>query len=177
MLDGHYPREPLGTYLSRRAGADKGGAGAITRDPELFGAPPLVLERRAARAERPLLVLLERPGGAGCEEFHRTVLKEPAVRALIRKFDTVQLDMTDAKTMLVTPVGERLSPRQWAEKIDVACAPALVFFDERGTKVFRLDSELKRERTEGSLQLVLEKGYLGEPQLQRRRNRKRGSGR
>jgi thioredoxin-related protein len=176
LLDGHYQREPLGAFLSRREGADKGGAGAITRDAELFGAAPLVLERRAARAERPLLVLLERPACPDCEEFHRTVLKEPAVRALIRKYDAVQLDMTDTETLLVTPSGERLTAKRWAEKIDAAYAPALVFFDERGTEVFRLDSELRRERTEGSLQLVLEKGYLDEPQLQRWRNMRRGSG-
>lgn len=177
LLEGHYRREPLGPFLGRREGADKSGGGAITRDPELFGTPPATLDRRAAPAARPLLVLLERPGCADCEEFHRTVLKQPAIRALIRRYDAVQLDMTDAKTMVVTPSGERLTLRQWAERLNVAYAPALVFFDERGQEVFRLDSELRRERTEGSLQLVLEKGYLDEPQLQRWRNMTRGGGR
>lgn len=176
LLDGHYAREPLGAFLARRAGADNAATGPITRDAELFAAPPVNLDRRAAPAPRPLLVLLERPGCADCEAFHRTVLRDPAVRALIRRYDAVQLDVTDAKSSLVTPSGERLTARQWAERLNVAYAPALLFFDERGQEVFRLDSELKRERTEGSLQLVLEKGYLDEPQLQRWRNMKRGGG-
>jgi thioredoxin-related protein len=176
LIEGHYQREPLGAFLSRREGADTSRAGAMMHDPELFGAPPFNLDRRAAPAGRPLLVLLERSGCADCAEFHGTVLKEPAVRALIRQYEAVQIDMTDAKTTLVTPSGERLTAREWAEKLGVVYAPALVFFDERGKEVFRLDSELKRERTEGSLQLVLEKGYRDEPQLQRWRNMKRGSG-
>ncbi len=172
LLDGHYEREPLGAYLAKQAAAGKGTAAPIVRDPGLFGTSNTNFDRRAAPAQRPLLVLLERPGCTSCEEFHRKVLKEPAIRALIKKYDAVQLDMTDSRAMLLTPAGERLSAKQWTERLDVAYAPALVFFDERGREVYRLDSELLRERTEGSLQLVLDKGYLDEPQLQRWRNLK-----
>lgn len=171
LLNGHYEREPLGVFLARREPKSAAGS-TIVRDPELFGAPPHILDRRAAPAGRPLLVLLERPDCASCAQFHRKVLKDPAIRALIKQYDAVQLDMTDTKTMVVIPTGERLSAKQWAEQLDLAYAPALVFFDERGQEVYRLDSELLRERTDGSLRLVLEKGYRDEPQLQRWRNLK-----
>lgn len=171
LLGGHYEREALGAFLARREPQSAAGS-AIVRDPELFGAPPHTLDRRAAPGERPLLVLLERPGCTSCEQFHRKVLKDPAIRALIKKYEAIQLDVTDAKTMVVIPTGERLSAKQWAERLDLAYAPALVFFDEHGKEVYRLDSELLRGRTESSLQLVLEKGYLDEPQLQRWRNLK-----
>jgi hypothetical protein len=32
----------------------------------------------------------------------------------------------------MTPSGDKLTPRKWAEQLDLAYAPALVFFDERG---------------------------------------------
>jgi len=173
LLDGgRYEREPLGAFLARREATVRTAYGPMLRDAELFSPPPHVLDRSAAPAQRPLLVLLERPGCASCEQFHREVLQEPAIRALVRKYDAIQLDMTDARTSIVLPTGERLSPKQWTEQLDVAYAPVLLFFDERGKEVYRLDSELLRERTEGSLQLVLEKGYLDEPQLQRWRNRR-----
>lgn len=172
LLAGHYEREPLGAFLARREPATRNATKSILPDPELFGAPPHVLDRRAAPGQRPLLVLLERPGCASCTQFHRKVLSDPAIRALVKKYEAIQLDMTDTKTMVVIPTGERLSAKQWAERLDLAYAPALVFFDERGREVYRLDSELLRERTEGSLRLVLEKGYLDEPQLQRWRNLK-----
>jgi thioredoxin-related protein len=175
LLDGHYEREPLGAFLAKREAAARTATGPMLRDAELFSPPPHVLDRRAAPAPRPLLVLLERPDCASCEQFHRKVLQEPSIRALIRKYDAIQLDMTDTRSWVVLPTGERLSPKQWAERLDAAYAPALVFFDERGKEVYRLDSELLRERTEGSLQLVLEKGYLDEPQLQRWRKQKRQS--
>lgn len=171
LLSGHYEREALGAFLARREPQSAAGY-AIVRDPELFGAPPHILDRRAAPAARPLLVLLERPGCASCEQFHRKVLKDSAIRALVKRYEAVQLDMTDDRTKVLTPAGERLSPKQWTEKLDLVYAPALVFFDEHGKEVYRLDSELLRERTEGSLQLVLEKGYRDEPQLQRWRNLK-----
>jgi thioredoxin-related protein len=172
LLEGHYEREPLGAFLARREAGTRTATGTLVRDPELFGAPPHVLDRRAAPAARLLLVLLERPGCDSCEQFHRKVLAAPTIRALVKRYEAIQLDTTDDRTRVVTPSGERLSPRQWAARLDVAYAPALVFFDERGQEVYRLDSELLRERTEGSLQLVLEKGYLDEPQLQRWRNLK-----
>lgn len=170
LLKAHYEREPLGAFLARTNSNSK--PAPIIRDTELFGSPPHVLDRRAGASRLPLLVLLERANCVSCTAFHRNVLNSPAIRALMKKYQAVQLDMDDAQSTIVTPSGERLSPKQWAERLEVAYAPAMVFFDERGKEVYRLDSELLRERTEGSLQLVLEKGYLEEPQLQRWRNLK-----
>lgn len=172
LLDGHDERETLALFLARREVASRGSADPIRRDAELFAAPPYALDRRAAPAQRPLLVLLERPGCEACAQFHRNVLVDPAIRALVKKFESIQLDISDDHTPVLTPAGERLSARKWAEQLAVADAPSLLFFDEKGREVFRLESELLRNRTEGSMQLVLEKGYLDEPQLQRWRRSK-----
>lgn len=170
VVDGHWEREKLGAFLARTEA--KGKPGALIRDPDLFSGPPYSLDRRNTPAKRPLLVLLERPNCPSCEQFHAKVLQLPEIRALFKQFEAIQLDMSDLHTRLVTPDGKRLSPKQWADQLDLAYAPALVFFDERGKEIYRLDSELLRERTEGSLQLVLEKGYLEEAQLQRWRQLK-----
>jgi hypothetical protein len=48
----------------------------------------------------------------------------------------------------------------------------VLFFDEQGEEVMRIDSEAQRVRMEGSLQLVLEGTAPKEAQLQRWRRRK-----
>ena len=63
-------------------------------------------------------------------------------------------------------------PSDWYRELGLNYLPAIVFFDERGKEVMRLDSETLRFRMEGSLQLVLERGYERDAQLQRWRRAK-----
>ena len=75
------------------------------------------------------------------------------------QFEAIQLDITDKKQRINTPHGEKLSPMQWYKRLNLSYTPAIVFFDEAGQEVLRLDSETLRYRMEGTLQLVLEKEY------------------
>jgi thioredoxin-related protein len=60
----------------------------------------------------------------------------------------------------MTPAGEQSSPAAWAARLRIARVPTLVFFDEAGEEVFRLDSLVLRQRMERALRYVLEKAYL-----------------
>ena len=68
-----------------------------------------------------------------------------------------------------------MCPAKWYERLELSYSPAVLLFDESGREVMRIDSETKRYRMQGSLQLVLEKDYLQKgTQLQRwRRERAR----
>ncbi|PVV14328.1 MAG: hypothetical protein B6D72_04155 [gamma proteobacterium symbiont of Ctena orbiculata] len=167
-----YLHETLRSYLNRTAISSTKSTSDISVDQELFTKPPYLLDRRAGPAARPLLVVFERPNCATCERFHRQVLRDKSVRRLMREFEAVQLDASNTSSGLIIPNGERISPAQWFERLDLSYSPAILFFDESGNEVMRLDSETKRFRMEGSLQLVLEKGYLKDAQLQRWRRDK-----
>jgi thioredoxin-related protein len=145
--------------------------GAVVRDRNLFPLNPAAM-RRAGGAAKPLLVLFESPACADCGELHGKTLKLPSTRALIRKYDAIQLDASDGATSIVTPRGRKTTPKQWATELELAYFPAFVFFDEQGAEVFRIDTLTRNERLNGALELVLTKGYRDEPQLQRWRNRK-----
>ncbi len=119
-----------------------------------------------------MLVLFEQPLCDSCERFHKGVLADKPIRRLIGEFETVHLDSSDTKTQLITPEGKPISPAQWFEQLDLSYSPAMVFFNETGEEVMRLDSETRRFRMEGSLQLVLEKAYQKDAQLQRWRSDK-----
>jgi thioredoxin-related protein len=186
LQGGWHERQGLREFLAvREAPNGTGERGQLRANPLLVRSPQN-LDRRQA-ATRPLLVLFERPNCPACERMHRTVLTEAPVRDLLIRFDAVQLDVTDARTRIVTPDGTKTSPAGWGERLGVIHSPALVFFDERGIEVVRVDSELLIDgkgaaigepdsetvgNVEARLLYVLERGYLEEPQFQRWRSRK-----
>jgi thioredoxin-related protein len=163
----HYLEEPLRSFLARAEPASPEGASSIIVDQELFRRPPYILDRRAADGQRPLLVVFERGNCEACARLHRRVLSDDVIRELIGRFEAVQLDISDTSDRVITPSGERMTAKQWYELLDLSYSPAMVFFDESGREVMRLDSETLRYRMEGSLQLVLDKGYEDDAQLQR----------
>ncbi len=172
-LDGqHYLRESLRSFVSRQTASSSTPVKGIISDGEIFSSPPYILDRRAAAAQQPLLVVFEQPGCDSCKHFHEHVLGDKSISRLMKEYEAVQLDTSDTKSRLITPQGEAVTPAQWLEQLELAYSPSIIFFDESGEEVMRLDSETRRFRMEGSLQLVLEKGYLKGAQLQRWRRDK-----
>lgn len=164
---GHFRHVTLSGYL--RAGTLKAEATgqSVRFDYALFARPPHRLERAKVAAARPLLVVFERPDCAACRRFRERVLSDPNVRALMARFDAVQLDAADGDSRLTVPDGRRLTPRRWAEELDLSYDVSVVFFDEHGREVHRSDAETGRDRMEGSMQYVLEKAYQRHQQFLR----------
>lgn len=165
-----YETRTLRAYLHEQD-AQPAPGGTLTPEPGLFSPPPYLLDRRAPGG-RPLLVLFEQPDCQPCREFHRTVLQQVPIRTHLRAFEVVQLDLLDDRSPVLTPKGQRLTPRGWADQLQLIHAPALLFFDETGSEVLRLDAETGPYRLEGALQYVLEKAYLETPQFQHWRRQK-----
>lgn len=166
-----YLSQHLRDYLAESSPRMDSGERPVIAD-DLFARPPYMLDRSVIPAQRPLIVVFERPGCDACERFHRRVLQDRSVRRLIGEFDAVQLDAGDEGGRVITPGGERETPRNWYRRLDLSYLPAVLFFDERGREVMRLDSETQRFRMEGTLQLVLERAYIKDAQLQRWRRDK-----
>jgi thioredoxin-related protein len=169
--DEAYQHGSLRDYLLASSRTPKAGEGAVIES-DLFEQPPYMLDRSQLPGERPLLVVFEAPACAPCERFHRRVLEDKSVRRLIGEYEAVQLNAADQAGRVVTPAGQKTSPADWYRALDLNYLPAIVFFDEDGQEVMRLDSETLRFRMEGSLQLVLERAYEQDAQLQRWRRTK-----
>jgi len=168
----HYQRETLRSYFNMTKTPSLKQTTGIKLDNKLFSKPPYDLDHRAEPAKRPMLVLFEQPDCSACDRFHKRVLGDKAIRRLMGQFETVHLDASDRTTRLITPTGRRITPRQWFKQLDLTYSPATVFFDETGKEITRLDSETKRWRMEGTLQLILAKDYKNDIQVQRwRRDR------
>lgn len=168
VAGGHHRTLSWPDYVARRTGktAARDRRDALVSDP-LFERAPASLDRRRP-ADKPLLVVFERRGCEACRELHGYTLRDPEVRTLLLpRFQAVQLDAADAASQLVAPDGRRLTPSQWARELGLARFPSLVFFDEAGREVLRIDAVVYRQRMARALQYVLEKAYLRDIAFQR----------
>ena len=164
VKDGHY-RETTFREFSRAARASPAAAprSAMTPDPS-FMPPPHVLAR--GPGAKPLAVFFEQPDCARCDALHRGPLAGEETRALLARFDAVRLDAW-SETPVTTPSGERMTARAWADRLGVAYAPTIVFFDPRGAEVIRSEALFKTFHTQSMMDYVLSGAWREEPSFQR----------
>jgi len=160
---GDYQRETLSQYLQKdRSGATQQD---IQYDYTLFSRPPYLLDRTRFKGQKPILVLFEGPNCNPCQRFHQWVLNDENVRRLMPDFEAVQLNSLDNTSKVKLPGGRYLTPQQWSKELELAYDYSVIFYDENGREVHRLDAETGRDRMSGSMQYVLEESYLRHEQF------------
>lgn len=152
VADGHYRNETFRDYLLRADPELAARDGELNPAP-FFAAPPHNLDRSRLPGQRPLVVFFEQGDCHACDVLHSGPLTRDRIRERLAGFDSVQLDIW-ADTPVVTPAGERTTARAWAEALGLFYTPTLVFFDERGTEVVRLDSVAHFNRIRRTLDYV-----------------------
>lgn len=169
VADGHYRNEAFRDYLARADPPPKFDLGDLNEQ-DFFAAPPFVLDRSRQPAQRPLVVFFEQRDCHACDILHTSTVTDPGTEALLEQFEAVQLDM-QSDTPVIAPSGKRTSAADWAADLGLFYAPTLVFFDERGEEILRVDSVVRLNRLRRVMRFVLEKGYLEDAtyQLWRRR--------
>jgi thioredoxin-related protein len=168
VADGHYKREPFHAYLARGDNRMVFDAGDMNEE-DFFSPPPLNLDRSRVRSSRPLAVFFEQGDCHACDVLHGQALREPAIYRLFEQFDNVQVSRW-ADTPVVTPQGKATTARQWGDDLGLFYAPSLVFFDEGGSEVLRVDSVVGFYRLRNVLNYLVTKAYLAEPNFQRWRD-------
>jgi thioredoxin-related protein len=146
-----------------RANAGSAASEQLHAQP-FFLKPPHDLRRKAGA--KPLAVLFETPHCNGCDELHRVAFKRPEILAPLAGFDVVRFGMLDSSA-IVTPSGERTRTSSWAQRLKLGYVPSMVFFDERGREVFRIEAYLRPFHLAGALEYVASRAYIKEPSFQR----------
>ena len=157
VADGHYAKESFRDFLARGDNRRVFDAEDLNEE-EFFAAPPFNLDRSRLPGERPLVVFFEQGDCHACDVLHGQLLQDPQIRRLVQDLDSVQLDMF-ADTPLVTPAGARTRARDWAASLGLFYAPTLIFFDEHGHEVLRLDSLVRFYRLGQVLTFVSQGAY------------------
>lgn len=159
VADGHYRRESFRDYLARGDNRMVFDEGDLNDEP-MFGAPPYNLDRRVP-SDRPLAVFFEQGDCHGCDVLHGQTLRDPAIYRHFEAMDTVQLNMW-SDTPVIAPSGEHTTARAWAAELGLFYAPSILFFDERGREILRVDSVVGLYRLGNVLDYMASKAYATE---------------
>lgn len=170
VAEANYKSESFADYLERANPPPKFDLEDLNEE-DFFLTPPYALDRSHFPASHPLLVFFEQHNCHACDILHSDPLEDESTRQLISLFDVIQLDMWSDQKVL-TPSGKRASAREWSRELGLFSAPTLVFFDEKGNEIFRIDSVVSLYRLRGVLEYILARGYETTPNYQRwRENR------
>ena len=118
-------------------------------------------------------MFFEQPQCHACDILHSEQLRDPRIRQVLEQFEVVQLDMRSG-TPIVTPDGRRVTASQWAQDLGLFYPPTVLFFDESGREIIRVDSVVRFHRLASVLDFVLSKDYLSQPYFQRWREDRAG---
>ena len=166
VIERHDRKSSFREYLERANPPPKFELDDIN-EREFFIDPPYALDRSRIPADRPLVVFFEREACHACDILHSEPLQEEAVLERVRGMEAVQLDADDDHTPVLTPDGQRTTAREWAAALDVHWAPTLIFFDERGREIIRIDSVVHLNRLRNVMDFVLTRAYEDYPTFER----------
>lgn len=159
--DGHYRSESFAAYLERSEASFSLGSSELNAE-DFFIPPPHNLDRTRMLGERPLVVFFEQGECHACDVLHAQPLRESAIGKQFQDFDSVQLDLWSGPPV-ITPDGRRTTAKAWARSLGLFYAPSLIFFDERGKEIIRVDSVVRFFRLNNLLRYISSRGYLDEP--------------
>ena len=165
VADNHYQKESFAEYLARGDAGTAFEPGDLNEE-DFYIPGPHNLDRSRFSGERPLVVFFEQGNCHACDILHGQPLREPAINQQIRKFDNVQLDI-HADTPVITPQGVKTTSKKWAQELGLFYTPSLLFFDEQGKEIIRVDSVVRFYRLRNVINYITSKGYLFEPNYQR----------
>ncbi|MCB1857397.1 MAG: thioredoxin fold domain-containing protein [Gammaproteobacteria bacterium] len=165
VADGHYRNESFSAYLERASGALAFDPGELN-DESFFAPPPYALDRSRFPGERPLAVFFEQGDCHACDVLHAQPLAEPTITDMLDRFENIQLNI-HTETPVITPSGEKTTAKDWAKALGLFYTPSILFFDERGREVIRLDSVVQFYRLRNVLTYIANRGYVNYPDYQR----------
>lgn len=140
------------------------GASAILNEQPFFMKPPVNLARKPG--DKPLAVLFETHHCAPCDELHKEGFERDRTLAAVSRFDVARFSLS-GREALTTPDGRRSNAEAWGRELRISYTPSLVFFDDRGREVFRLEAYVRPFHFASSLEYVGSGAYRKEPQFQR----------
>lgn len=157
IVEDFYKQESFREYLERADPPPRFAEEDLNEHEQILKGP-IVLDRRAAASNKPLAVIFEQRHCHACDQLHSEPLNNEITKQWLKGFELRQLDAW-SDTPVITPDGQRLSAREWAERLGIHYMPTTVFFDQRGGEILRIDSVVKLYRMRSMLSFILTDGY------------------
>jgi thioredoxin-related protein len=157
VADGYYRQESFPDYLARGEDAPKLDLSALNEEP-FFSPPPFNLDRSRFPSARPLVVFFEQGDCHACDVLHGDPLRDPDLAHAFADLDDVQLGLW-ADTPVVTPAGRHTTAKLWAKELGLFYTPSLLFFNEHGREILRVDSVVRFYRLRHVLAYIQSGAY------------------
>jgi thioredoxin-related protein len=133
---------------------------------DFFASARYDLNRSEKKADDYLAVFFEAKNCKNCDLLHEETLQDETTRNLIKQFSSVQLDRF-ADTNVITPAGKATTAKEWANKLGVSYLPAMIFFNQEGKEVMRIDAQMRTFHIQSVFDYVLTGAYKTELNFQR----------
>jgi len=156
VTEGFYKKETFSDYFARATPGEYFLLGGLT-ERDFFLEPPYDLEVLREN-QKPTAVFFEQGNCHACDLLHSDPLSKELSIVEIEKMNVIQLNMW-ADTAVITPQGKKTTAKEWARSLDLFYAPSIVFFDENGEEIIRVDSVAHFYRLWGVLDYVNQQGY------------------
>jgi len=166
VISNSYRKESFREYQMRGEPPEKIKHSQKLHEDPSFMQPPYLLDRQISSSERPLVILFEQPRCHACNILHTDLLVDPVIQKRFQKFDVVQLNILK-DTPVLTPTGQKTTAKQWAAQEGIFYTPSLLFFDQQGKEVFRVESVIHHIRLNQVLKYILQGGYEETPIFER----------
>ncbi|WP_078461820.1 thioredoxin family protein [Solemya velum gill symbiont] len=152
-----YKTETFRDYLARAEPGVFFQEGGLT-ERDFFMAPPYELARTDQPAVKPLAVFFEQGNCHACDLLHSGPLNDDRLVAELDKMDVVQVNIA-SDDEVTTPSGKKTTAREWADELGIFHLPTILFFDEAGREVMRVDSIVQFYRMWGVLDYINRRAY------------------
>lgn len=162
VADKHHKNESFREYLARAEGAESFGQDDLN-DSNIFSSPPYNLAE--LKKTRPLAVFFEERRCHACDVLHAGPLTKPDILKEFKQFNTVQLEMW-SDTPVTTPAGKKTTARKWADDLSLSYAPTIIFYDETGKEIIRVESVVGFFRLRNALRYITSEAYKEQPSFQ-----------
>ena len=151
-----YKKESFSEYFARAETGEYFLLGGLT-EREFFIEQPFDL-KALTHNKKATAVFFEQGNCHACDLLHSDPLSKDLSIQEIKKMNVVQLNMW-ADTPVTTPQGKKTTAKEWASSLDIFYAPSIVFFDDDGKEIIRVDSVARFYRLWGVLDYVNQQGY------------------
>jgi thioredoxin-related protein len=139
------------------------GASATLHDQAFFMKSSHLARKPGGKA---LAVLFETRHCAPCDELHREGFKRDQTRAAISRLDVARLSLS-GRDAITTPDGRTTTAEAWGRELGIGYTPSVVFFDDKGKEVFRVEAYVRPFHFTSSFEYVASGAYRKEPEFQR----------
>lgn len=158
VADEHYKQKSFKSYLGQvNDSLEAGGQDELNHQP-FFDSPPHNLSRVHFAAERPLAVFFEKSNCHACDILHSVPLQVQSIRKKLSEMDVVQVDI-NSKEQIITPQGLKTDNISWSDYLELHYTPTIIFYDENGTEIIRIDSVVWLNRLDRVLDFINSKAY------------------